>query len=177
LGAAQFALPGAVDRLRGLREPASGGSTGSATYGPVVHLLAASDPANPYGAAIAWPRRDQSDRRPLPRAAGAYVVLVDGAAALYLERGGRSLQTLPASDDPAVAGAALAALQILVEDGRMRELVVARVDGEPIAQSSRREALELAGFAPGYRGLVLRPSVKRVAPAAGGSGPRGYSGG
>ncbi len=65
-----------------------------------VHLLAAADPANPYGAALPWPRRGQTDRRPLQRAAGAYVVLVDGIAALYLERGGATLQTLPAADDP-----------------------------------------------------------------------------
>ena len=95
LGAAQFALPGAVDRLRALREP--GGSDGD------VHVLAATDPANPYGAALAWPRRGDDDRRPLARAAGAYVVIVDGEAALYVDRGGGSFQSLPAADDPAVA--------------------------------------------------------------------------
>ena len=92
LGAAQFALPGAVDRLRSMREQ-PGELAGE--RGRVVHLLAAADPANPYGAALAWPRRDEADRRPFQRAAGAYVVLVDGAAALYLERGGTSIQMLP----------------------------------------------------------------------------------
>ena len=82
LGAAQFALAGALDRLRSVREPADPAASGA------VHLLAAADPANPYGAALAWPRRGETDRRPLQRAAGAYVVLVDGVAALYLERGG-----------------------------------------------------------------------------------------
>ena len=77
LGAAQFALPGAVDRLRAMRDqPAEL----AGAHGRVVHLLAAADPANPYGAALAWPRRAEADRRPLQRAAGAYVVLVDGAA-------------------------------------------------------------------------------------------------
>src|SRR5206468_9867922 len=90
LGAAQFALAGALERLRSVREPAS--VTGDA---PAVHLLAAADPANPYGAAVPWPRRGEGDKRPLPRAAGASVVLVDGFAALYLDRGGSSLQTLP----------------------------------------------------------------------------------
>ena len=99
LGAAQFALAGALERLRAVREPAS--ATGDA---PAVHVLAAADPANPYGAAVPWPRRGENDRRPLPRAAGAAVVLVDGLAALYLDRGGSSLQTLPAFDDPAVGG-------------------------------------------------------------------------
>ncbi len=157
LGAAQFALPGAVDRLRSMREP-----SGDRTAGPTVHLLAAADPANPYGAALAWPRRGESDRRPLQRAAGAYVALVDGAAILYLERGGHSLQTLPAADDPAVAAAALAALRALVEDGRFRELVVTRVDGEAVAGSSWRARLEEAGFAAGYRGHVLRPSSRHL---------------
>ena len=80
LGAAQFALPGAVDRLRALREPPESDRA-------AVHLLAATDPANPYGAALPWPRRGDDDRRPLQRAAGAYVVLVDGEAALYVDRG------------------------------------------------------------------------------------------
>ncbi len=94
-----------------------------------VHLLAAADPANPYGAALPWPRRGETDRRPFQRAAGASVVLVDGVAALYLDRGGTSLQTLPAFDDPAVAAAPPGALRGLVADGRLRELVI-RVDGD-----------------------------------------------
>jgi ATP-dependent Lhr-like helicase len=163
LGAAQFALPGAVDRLRSMRD-----STADRAGAPAVYLLAAADPANPYGAALAWPRRGESDRRPLQRAAGAYVALVDGAAALYLERGGHSLQTLPAADDPAVAGAALAALRDLVESARFRELVLARIDGEPVATSAWRPRLEEAGFAAGYRGHVLRPMARRV--VAGGRG-------
>ena len=151
LGAAQFALPGAVDRLRAMRD-AAGTAAGEVT----VYLLAAADPANPYGAALAWPRRGESDRRPLQRAAGAYVVLVDGTAALYLERGGRSLQTLPAADDPGLAEIAFAALRALLEDGRLRELVLARVDGLPVASSPWRDTLAGAGFVPGYRGYVLR---------------------
>jgi ATP-dependent Lhr-like helicase len=171
LGAAQFALPGAVDRLRSLREMrderGAAGTLGAdrrpaGSGGPAVHLLAAADPANPYGAALQWPRRGESDRRPLQRAAGAYVVLVDGAAVLYLERGGHSLQSLPASDDGDMARSALSALSRLVEDGRLRELVLARVDGEPVAASVWRPLLEEAGFVPGYRGFVLRPSTRRV---------------
>jgi ATP-dependent Lhr-like helicase len=81
---------------------------------------------------------------------------VDGVAALYLERGGATVQTLPASDDPEVAVAAAAALRALVDDGRVRELVVTKVDGEPVSSSPFRDRLVAAGFAPGYRGLVLR---------------------
>ena len=153
LGAAQFALPGAVDRLRALRDQ-PGELAGE--HGRVVHLLAAADPANPYGAALAWPRRSESDRRPFQRAAGAYVVLVDGAAVVYMDRGGTSLQTLPAADEPETLAAALRALGDLVADGRTRELVISRVDGNPVASSEAREALLAAGFVAGYRGYALR---------------------
>ncbi len=150
LGAAQFAQPGAVDRLRSVREAPSDGS-------PTVHLLAAADPANPYGAAIAWPRRGEDDRRPLQRAAGAYVVMVDGVAVLYVDRGGSSIQTLPAFDDPAVATTALGALRAVPTEGRTRELVIRKIDGIPVAESAARSTLLEAGFSAGYRGLVLRP--------------------
>ena len=90
------------------------------------------------------------------RTAGAYVVLVDGVATLYLERGGATLQTLPASDDPASAATAARALRALVVDGRFRELVIRKVDGEDVAASSFRAILLDSGFVAGYRGLVLR---------------------
>jgi ATP-dependent Lhr-like helicase len=151
LGAAQFALAGALERLRTLRTPEGGNGDDSA-----VHLLAAADPANPYGAALPWPRRGENDRRPFQRAAGASVVLVDGRAALYVDRGGSSLQTLPALDDPDVAEAALSALGVLLEDSARRELVISKVDGEPVGGSAWQEALLRNGFVKGYRGLVLR---------------------
>ena len=103
-----------------------------------------------------WPRRGETDKRPLQRAAGASVVLVDGVAALYVDRGGSSLQTLPAFDDPDVAAAALGALKGLIADGNRRELVVGKIDGEPVAQSRWSESMLSAGFIKGYRGLVLR---------------------
>ncbi|MEA2609305.1 MAG: ATP-dependent helicase Lhr and Lhr-like helicase, partial [Chloroflexota bacterium] len=150
LGAAQFALAGALDRLRAVREPADPPTSGA------VHVLAAADPANPYGAALSWPRRGDGDRRPLQRAAGAYVVLVDGIAALYLERGGSTIQTLPAADDAAVGLVAARGLGILVADGRMRELLIRKVDGDVVAVSPFRTGLLEAGFVAGYRGLALR---------------------
>ncbi|MFP5343485.1 MAG: DEAD/DEAH box helicase [Candidatus Limnocylindria bacterium] len=152
LGAAQFALAGAIDRLRSARDGSD------RPGGRVVHLLAAADPANPYGAALPWPRRGEADRRPLQRAAGAYVIVVDGAAAVYLERGGSTLQTLPAADEPEVAAAAVAGLGALVGGGRMRELVIRTVDGVPVAGSPFRAVLQDAGFVAGYRGLTLRGS-------------------
>ncbi|MDQ3127976.1 MAG: DEAD/DEAH box helicase, partial [Chloroflexota bacterium] len=150
LGAAQFALAGAIERMRSVREPGRDASE------RLVHLLAASDPANPYGAAIAWPRRGENDRRPLQRAAGAYVVTVDGVAALYVDRGGGSLQVLPAGDEPDVGEAAARALGALVGNGRTREIVITKVDGGPVAESPFRDRLIGAGFVPAYRGLVLR---------------------
>jgi ATP-dependent Lhr-like helicase len=150
LGAAQFALAGALDRLRAVRDGADPPDEGA------VHVLAASDPANPYGAAMPWPRRGEGDRRPYQRAAGAYVVLVDGIAALYLDRGGSSLQVLPAADEPGVAIVAARALRTLVVDGRFRELVIRKVDGDDVAVSPFRSVLLEAGFVTGYRGLLLR---------------------
>ena len=150
LGAAQFALPGAVDRLRASRD-------GGNDEGPAVHLLAAADPAQPYGAALAWPRRNEVERLPLQRAAGAYVVSVDGVAVLYLERGGKSLLTLPAGDDPELATLAVAALPDLVQPrGPLRELAFERVDRVPPAESGLADALRGVGFRPSYRAWVLR---------------------
>jgi ATP-dependent Lhr-like helicase len=161
LGAAQFALPGAVDRLR-VHRGAAAPDPGSHRYSdtgrdPDIFVLAAADPASPYGAAIPWPRKD-GDRRSLQRATGAYVVIVDGEAALYLERGGHSIVTLPATGEPSTAASAFAALRSLVADGRFRELAIVRVDGIAVAASPWREVMESADFTAGYRGYVLRSS-------------------
>jgi len=151
LGAAQFALPGAVDRLRAARDA-------ELEAGPQVLVLAAADPAQPYGATLPWPRAEEVDRLPLARVPGAYVVLVDGAPALYLERSGRGLLTLPAFADPEVATSALAALPgLLAPRGPMREVRLERVDRVPPAESALAEALRGLGFRPSYRSWLLRP--------------------
>jgi len=139
LGAAQFALPGAVDGLRDLREP------GRRTE-PIA--LAAADPAQPYGAAIAWP---PSAGRP-SRAAGAYVVLADGEPVVFLERGARTLTTFAGAEDVAWPDA----LAALVKDGRLRKIELQRIDGATALESPHAERLRAAGFADGYRGLTLR---------------------
>jgi ATP-dependent Lhr-like helicase len=139
LGAAQFAVPGAVERLRDLRETPRDAH---------VLSLAAADPAQPYGAALPWPA---NAGRP-SRAAGAYVVLADGVPAAYLERGGRTLITFSdgaASDWPD-------AIASLVKDGRIRRIEITRIDGEPVSGSPFADRLRAAGFADGYRGLTLR---------------------
>jgi ATP-dependent Lhr-like helicase len=160
LGAAQFALAGAVERLRAVRDGARD------SVDRDVVLLAASDPANPYGAAIPWPRRDDADRRPYQRAAGASVVLVDGLAVIYVDRGGGSIQMLPAAEDGETAVEAARGLAGLLADARARELVITKIDGEPVAASRFRDVLVAAGFTAGYRGLVLRRAVER--PSSGG---------
>jgi ATP-dependent Lhr-like helicase len=151
LGAAQFALPGAVDRLRAAREL-------DPDRGPEILLLAAADPAQPYGATLPWPRDAESERLPLARVPGAYVVLADGAPALYIERSARGLLTLPAFADPEVARLVLGALpRLLAPEGPLRELRLERVDRVPPAESALAEGLRGLGFRPTYRSWLLRP--------------------
>jgi hypothetical protein len=91
---------------------------------------------------------------------------VDGQAALYVERGGSTYQTLPAADDPAIAEAAIRSLTSLARDGRVREVTVTRVDGLPVGESPVRDVFLAAGFVPAYRGFVFRVSG-RTAPETG----------
>ena len=140
LGAAQFALPGAVDRLRGARE-------GEPETVPVV--LAATDPAQPYGAALAWP---ESPGRPA-RTAGAHVVLSGGVPLVVLERGGRSLTTFTGAES---TDAWIEAIIGLVKDGRLRKLEIAKVDGTAIRETPWAARLETAGFTPAYKGMLYR---------------------
>jgi ATP-dependent Lhr-like helicase len=139
LGAAQFALAGAVDRVRAARDPSNE---------PGVLTLAAADPAQPYGAALPW---SATPGRP-SRAAGAFVVLDDGAPAVFLERGAKTAATFEGSDPSRWADA----LAALVKDGRLRRIELETIDGEPARKHPAAEALIAAGFADGYRGLALR---------------------
>jgi ATP-dependent helicase Lhr and Lhr-like helicase len=157
LGGAQFALPGAVERLRAQRTdlPVDDAQRERATL-----VLAAADPAQPYGAALPWPRRAEgAPPRRLARAAGAYVVLVAGEPALYLERGGRGLLTLtdrlPAAEAPPRLRAALRALIAAVQARRVGKLALERLDGEPILGSELEPLLVELGFQPGPRRLTI----------------------
>jgi ATP-dependent Lhr-like helicase len=146
LGGAQFALPGAVDRMRAMAP----GPSAPAVGGTVV--LAAADPANPYGAALPWPDRPgEAPHRP-GRKAGALVVLVRGRLVLYVERGGRTLLSFGEED----LQAAVDALALAVRDGALGKLTVERADGAAIIDSPLAAALESAGFHPTPRGLRLR---------------------
>jgi len=146
LGAAQFGSIGAVDRLRGMTNPTDSKGSGAV-------LLAAADPANPYGAALPWPQREGGHRP--GRKAGGVVVLVAGALVLYVERGGRSLLTF--TDDPDALAAAATALANGAARGALGRLTVQRSDGAPAVEDSpMTRALEAAGFSVTPRGLRLR---------------------
>jgi ATP-dependent Lhr-like helicase len=165
LGAAQFALPGAVDRMRaiaaGPRQAAPDPGIWSTPAErpdppePAV-VLAAADPAQPYGAALPWPARpDETAAAHRPgRKAGAVVVLRDGELVLYVERGGKTL--LSWNDDPAVLEPCAAALAAAVRDGALGRITVERADGGAVYDSPLARALESAGFRPTPRGLRLR---------------------
>ena len=143
LGAAQFASPGAVDRLR---------SMGDSYEEKTMVVLAATDPAQPYGASLRWP---DSDGRP-QRGAGAHVVLLDGELAVYVERGGKSMVSFPALRDNAevltdprwVEG-----LKDLLRNGMVRDLEIAKIDGASASESPLYEVMTQHGFIRGYKGL------------------------
>jgi len=145
LGGAQFALGGAVERLRELR-PADGEE-------PEVLVLAAADPAQPYGAALPWPKRAGARAA---RVAGAHVILLGGEPALYVERGGRSLVPLREPEEDWLREA-LAALVAHVKSGGAKRLAVERFDGQPVADWDGISMLIDAGFVAGPRRAVLRP--------------------
>ncbi|QLL08517.1 ATP-dependent helicase [Mycobacterium vicinigordonae] len=153
LGGAQFAVASTVDRLRGYLD---GVDPQRPEYRAVV--LAATDPANPYGAALPWPAAAGEGARP-GRKAGALVVLVDGELCWFLERGGRSLLTFYA--DAGAEQAAAVALADLVAARRVASLLVERVDGVSVlapdgSGTAAADALAEAGFARTPRGLRLR---------------------
>ena len=152
LGAAQFALPGAVDGLRSQARPVD--LRGAA---PTL-VLAATDPANPYGAALPWPTAPSVEpgrRGHQPaRKAGALVVLVDGQCVIYVERGGRTL--LSFTDEIALLQPAADALALAARDGALGKLQIERADGAPVVASALGAALASAGFRPTPRGLRLR---------------------
>ena len=180
LGAAQFATTGAVDRLRAASRPLPGELERSGARGhdraPSALVLAASDPANPYGAALGWPSRvtDLSDPArlklaaktgPSPRPgqghkpgrkAGALVVLVDGALTLYVERGGKTL--LSWTDEPGLLQSAADALALAVREGALGKLTVEKADGASVLRPDHPLATALAGagFHATPRGLRLR---------------------
>ena len=158
LGATQFALAGAVDLLRSLRD---------APDEAEVAVLAATDPANPYGAALPWPSRtaqnSQIGRGPT-RSVGATVVLVDGALVAYLARGDRQLTTFLPDGEPMRSKGARAIARALAErasrgdaDEGPRGILLEEIDGAPAAAHPLAPVLAEAGFVAGALGMTLRP--------------------
>ncbi|MGC5247898.1 ATP-dependent helicase [Gordonia sp. DT219] len=147
LGGAQFAAPATVDELRRHTLDDRSGPA------PTAIVLAATDPANAYGAALSWPERGDGGHRP-GRKPGALIVLVDGAPAIYVERGGKTVLTF--SDSETVLSCAARALAATVHDGRVSRLAIDQVDGVESLRSDLAPALVDAGFSTTPRGLRLR---------------------
>ncbi len=147
LGATQFATAGALDLLRSFRdEPAQ----------PETVMMAATDPANPYGSLLKWPASG------LMRVAGSSVILVNGAMAAYVGRGEKQLTVLLPEHEPArgsVARGIADALAKLVTSGQRRALLIAEINGERTAKSALAPFLAEAGFVPGAAGYQMRARV------------------
>ena len=140
LGGAQFALPGAVERLRALEEAPE-----------QALVIATADPAQLYGAGLRWP---DADARPPSRRAGAQLVTVGGRPVLSVHAGGKSLRVLGRPDD---VQPALEALTAAVRAGRLRRLVIDTIDGEPAVASPLAERLVALGFRRGLHDFALAP--------------------
>jgi ATP-dependent Lhr-like helicase len=163
LGAAQFALPGAVDRMRAMADAARASAVTADPWATPpsqparrMIVLSAADPANAYGAALPWPERpaDGGTGHKPGRKAGALVVLCDGELVLYVERGGKTL--LSWTSEPELLEPAAAELAAAVRAGALGRLTVERADGAGVYDSPLARALEAAGFRPTPKGLRLR---------------------
>lgn len=170
LGAAQFAMDGAVDRLRAAANARdrTDSSPGAMNYSPrpsdtQALVLAAADPANAYGAALPWPDPPTDAGHKPGRKAGSLVVLVDGELTLYMERGGKTLLAWPSTpegDAPATEDARLhaaaEALATAARAGSLGTVTVERINGGSSLTSPLAPLLEGAGFHATPRGLRLR---------------------
>ncbi|MEO5730880.1 MAG: DEAD/DEAH box helicase, partial [Byssovorax sp.] len=155
LGATQFALPGADDRLRACRDPHGDGR---------ALVLAATDPANPYGAALPWPDDGREGARP-QRAAGAQVVLHDGRLLGYLGRTETDLLTFLPEDFTASSRSAKAlaqALAALVDEHARRTLILGRIDGDDPEKSPLGPHLVEVGFSPSSKGWFKRAGGRNL---------------
>ncbi|WP_347957340.1 ATP-dependent helicase [Gordonia aichiensis] len=146
LGGAQFAAGHTVDVLREF-------AVRDRERRAEAVVLAATDPANPYGAALDWPDRTAEGGHRPGRKPGAVVVLVGGAATVFVERGGKTVLTF--TDDDASLTAAADALHRAVADGAIARIHIDQVDGEPVRRTPLGERLVAAGFATTPRGLRM----------------------
>lgn len=167
LGAAQFALPGAVDYLREVHEETQKGGMPSAV------TLSATDPANPYGAALPWPPVEGDVSARPKRNPGALVSMLDGKPALYLERGGKTALTFEGAetegegpseqhegpDGEACREATAKSMVGAARAGHLATFTIEKVGGEPVGVSPWEEAFLAAGFEKVPRGVVLRKRI------------------
>ena len=145
LGGAQFAMPAALDQLRSMREPPEE---------PRAVIVAATDPANPYGSTLKWPERSGGGPT---RIAGALVVLVDGFLAAYLRRGERELLLFAPDTEPQRSRLIRAVARTLVDLAASRGMLLAEIDGIPAPSHTASSLFIEAGFAATAMGLQLRP--------------------
>lgn len=157
LGGAQFSTGAVVDRLRGFQRDEEDAAVDAA---PLALALAATDPANPYGAALDWPSVPAGPDGVVPtghrpgRKAGAVVVLISGRLALYMERGGRTL--LAFTEEPGELRAAAEALVWALRTGRTERLSLEKVNGGPVLGTPLAAALLAAGFYSSPSGIRFR---------------------
>ncbi len=155
LGAAQFATGGTIDRLRTFASGVGDASVGQRDAKPAVAItLAATDPANPYGAALQWPALPADTTHHPGRKAGALVVLVDGALVLFVERGGKTVVVF--ETDAAALAAATVSLAALVARGCVQKIAVETANGVFVIGTELGAALSAAGFTETPKGLRLR---------------------
>ncbi|WP_328726325.1 ATP-dependent helicase [Streptomyces sp. NBC_00259] len=153
LGAAQFAMDGAVDRLRAA---STARDRADAHTAPRAVVLAAADPANAYGAALPWPEPPTGAGHKPGRKAGSLVVLVDGELTLYMERGGKTLLSWPTEPDAPPLRAAAESLAAAARAGTLGTVTVERINGTAALTSPLARPLEESGFHATPRGLRIR---------------------
>jgi ATP-dependent Lhr-like helicase len=167
ISATQFAMPAAVDLLRSLRSgPRDAGSDGERCE---MLMLAATDPANPYGSLLRWPAGGDAGSS-LTRSVGARVVLCDGALVAYLRRGNPNAQVFLPEEEPGRGNVARALAEFLVarvrgdreDDAAGRAgMLISTVNGVAVADSVLARPLLDAGFVAGAMGF----NVRRTLPA------------
>jgi ATP-dependent helicase Lhr and Lhr-like helicase len=168
LEGAQFAWPGAIDRLRetprGQAPPRHQSSGAEPWFGAGrVDVLAAVDPANAWGSALPWPELRDPDARPARRT-GATAILVDGALALWLEPKSRRIATATGVPAETIELACAVGLPRVAAKQRRRELLIETIDGEAAGSSPLARVLIAAGARVDYRGLVVRGTITQVMP-------------
>jgi ATP-dependent Lhr-like helicase len=178
LGATQFALPGALDLLRSMRDEPDD---------PEVAVIAATDPANPYGATVKWPTRTPASGAPSAtadagrgptRSVGATVILVNGALAAYLARGDRQLLTFLPDAEPRRSKFARAVARVLIDRARTggdapRGMLIEEIDGAPPQGHAMAPVLREAGFIAGAMGFQATFAARARGGGAGGAASAG----